>query len=103
MTPLRLATIAVFLAAVTNCAVYSQPPGYGNPPGTPPQYGGDPNQGQDPRYYDQNRGQDPRYYDQNRGYDDYRSPRYEVGFFYDELSPYGDWVFTRDYGWAWFP
>jgi hypothetical protein len=31
------------------------------------------------------------------------SPRREVGFFYDELSPYGDWVLTREYGWAWFP
>ena len=92
MRPLRLATIALFLAAVTNCAVYSQQPGYGSPPGAPPQYGGDPHQGQDPRYYDQ-----------GRGYDDWRSPRNEVGFFYDELSPYGDWVFTRDYGWAWFP
>jgi hypothetical protein len=27
----------------------------------------------------------------------------DVGFFYEELSPYGDWVYTRDFGWAWFP
>lgn len=31
------------------------------------------------------------------------SPRSEVGFFYDELSPYGEWVRTREYGWAWYP
>lgn len=31
------------------------------------------------------------------------SPRAEAGFFYDELEPYGDWVTTRAYGWAWRP
>lgn len=42
--------------------------------------------------------------DDRRGnWRDRRSPRREVGFFYDELSPYGDWVLTREYGWAWFP
>jgi hypothetical protein len=43
--------------------------------------------------------------DRRGGWRDRRgpSPRREVGFFYDELSPYGDWVLTREYGWAWFP
>lgn len=31
------------------------------------------------------------------------TPRAAVGFFYDELAPYGEWVFIRAYGWAWHP
>jgi hypothetical protein len=31
------------------------------------------------------------------------SARVDVGFFYDELSPYGRWVDRGDYGWAWCP
>jgi hypothetical protein len=31
------------------------------------------------------------------------SPRSEVGFFYDELAPYGEWISTRAYGWAFRP
>ncbi len=85
MKAIQLATIALVLGAVTNCAVYSQPPGYGNAPPPQPNYD---NQG---GYYDRG------------GYDDPRVPRAEVGFFYDELSPYGDWVMTAQYGWAWFP
>jgi hypothetical protein len=27
----------------------------------------------------------------------------DVGFFYNELSPYGEWVRHPRYGWAWFP
>jgi hypothetical protein len=27
----------------------------------------------------------------------------EAGFFYAELSPFGDWVETPELGWAWFP
>jgi Family of unknown function (DUF6600) len=79
MKPLRLATIAFLLGSVTTCVVYGQPPGYGGPPGSQPSSA-----------YD-------------RGYDGASTPRGEVGFFYDELSPYGDWVLTNDYGWAWFP
>jgi hypothetical protein len=43
--------------------------------------------------------------DRDYDYDDDSAPtpRGEVGFFYDELSPYGDWVRTREHGWAWFP
>ena len=81
MKPLRLATLALLMGAFTSCAAYSQAPGYGPGPGSQPGYG-----------YD-----DP--YARYEG----PSPRVEVGFFYDELSPYGDWVRTRDYGWAWFP
>jgi len=79
MKPIRLATIALVLGAVSSCSVYGQSPGYGPPQGPPPGY------------------------DYDRGYDSWPSPRDEVGFFYDELSPWGDWVMTRDYGWAWFP
>ncbi|HEX9800548.1 MAG TPA: DUF6600 domain-containing protein [Thermoanaerobaculia bacterium] len=84
MRPLRLACIALLLGVLTNCVAYGQPPGYSSP--QPPQQS------------------DPY----GRGYDDDRyygapAPRVEVGFFYDELSPYGDWVRSRDYGWAWFP
>jgi hypothetical protein len=42
-----------------------------------------------------------------RGYpsDPYRhsTPDWEVGFFYQELSPFGDWIFTAEYGWTWMP
>ncbi len=31
------------------------------------------------------------------------SVRAEVGVYYDELSPYGEWVDNPDYGWAWAP
>ena len=27
----------------------------------------------------------------------------DVGFFYDELAPYGDWVREAEYGWVWIP
>ena len=44
------------------------------------------------------------------GYDDYsgrdnryQPPSVEVGFFYNELSPYGEWVRHPYYGWVWFP
>jgi hypothetical protein len=46
-----------------------------------------------------------RNHDWNRGrdWDRERSVRDEAGFFYEELSPFGDWVLTREHGWAWFP
>jgi len=42
------------------------------------------------------------------GYQDYdddggQGPRGEVGFFYDELSQYGEWVHRQPFGWVWFP
>ncbi|MEO8275410.1 MAG: cell envelope integrity protein TolA [Thermoanaerobaculia bacterium] len=36
-------------------------------------------------------------------YDDQRGPGVDVGFFYNELSPYGEWVHRNPYGWVWFP
>lgn len=36
-------------------------------------------------------------------YDDRYAPFREVGFFYGELSPYGEWVRHPYYGWVWFP
>jgi hypothetical protein len=85
----RLASIAILAGALASCTAYGQAPGYGPPPGS-----------QTP--YDTQRGYDNRGYD-DRGYDDRYSPRVDVGFFYDELSPYGDWVYSHDHGWAWFP
>lgn len=31
------------------------------------------------------------------------APGVDVGFFYGELSPYGEWVRHPNYGWVWFP
>lgn len=90
----RLAPIAILAGALTSCAAYGQAPGYGPPPGSQPPYDSQ-------RGYD-DRGYNDRGYD-DRGYDDRYSPRVDVGFFYDELSPYGDWVYSHDHGWAWFP
>lgn len=94
MNLLRPATFAILLGVVTGCAAYAQSPGYGPPPGSNQQY-------DDRDRYDDRRGDDRR--DGNWRDDDRYSPRGDVGFFYEELSPYGDWVLTRHYGWAWFP
>lgn len=106
-------SLALLCGAAIHCAAFAQSPGYPGPPDSQPppvqdQYGqdqtGQDRDGQDHR--DSDRGYDDRGYpdrdDRDRGYD-YASPRDEVGFFYDELSPYGDWILSRDYGWAWFP
>ncbi len=87
MKAIRLVPIALLWGALTACAVYSQPPGYGTPPNPPQSPGNQPYYGNQGGYYD-------------HGYD---NPRVDVGFFYDELSPYGDWVRHPNYGWAWFP
>lgn len=84
MKAIQLTIIALVVGLVATCSVHGQSPGYGGyvpPPG--------PSQG----------------YDQDRGYDygGWRSPQSDVGFFYDELAPYGDWVLTQDNGWAWSP
>jgi Family of unknown function (DUF6600) len=81
MKRIRLATIGLLVGVFTSAA-YGQSSGYGVAQNLPPNY---------------DRGYD------DRGYDPAQTPRSEVGFFYDELSPYGDWVLTPDYGWAWFP
>jgi hypothetical protein len=44
-----------------------------------------------------------RYGDPDARYFDDRAPAGEVGFFYEELSPYGDWIYSHEYGWAWLP
>ena len=46
----------------------------------------------------------PPYGNPDSRYDDpRRSPEWEVGFFYQELSPFGDWIYTYEYGWSWLP
>lgn len=40
---------------------------------------------------------------QGYGEDRDRRPDLDVGFFYDELSPFGEWVRHPSYGWVWFP
>ena len=110
----RLAMTAILAGALAGCLVYDEPAPR-NPPSSPGEYRDyrddprstgpayPPPREPDPRYNDE----DDYYDDDNRQsdyYDDYeRSPRIEVGFFYDELSPYGEWVLTAEYGWSWFP
>ena len=92
MNAIRLAAMALVVGAVTSCSVFAQGPGYDPrypPPPDPNDYGDQGNHD----YYD----------DRYDRYESWQSPREEVGFFYDQLSPYGDWVMTRDLGWAWFP
>ncbi len=114
--------IGLFLlvAGLSAAAVHGQPGAYGQS-GPPGQYSDD----WDDTGYDEYDG-----YDDYDSYDDYDddgygggydasdrydrydpsnrngrrySPAAEVGFFYNELSPYGDWVRHRQYGWVWFP
>src|SRR5262245_1262667 len=30
-------------------------------------------------------------------------PSQDVGYFYDELDPYGDWLWVEPHGWVWAP
>jgi hypothetical protein len=114
MRRITLSALALFVVGATSCVAYDDS-GYQNPPGTPPDYSSQPDpyrsapppppdyRAQDPYRQDP---YDSRYgQSYPGGYDDpyRRSPSWEVGFFYEELSPYGEWVFTYDYGWAWFP
>ncbi len=89
----KAALLAIVATAVIDTAAFSQP--------RPPQ------ERRDDRYdrRDDRRGDRYDRPGDRRGGRDRRwySPRNEVGFFYDELSPYGEWVRTRDYGWAWYP
>ncbi len=105
MRAIHRVTFALVLGAAIQCAAYAQSPEYRTPQGPPSTY--DPNyRDRDDRYDDRDDRYDDRDYDDDRddrGYNDRYSPRDEVGFFYDELSPYGDWVMSRAYGWAWFP
>ena len=108
MRMIHRASLALLCGAALHCAAYAQSPGDRTRPDSPNQYGQDPydrdRDGQDRR--DPARGYEDRGYPdrdgRGRGYYD-STPRDEVGFFYDELSPYGDWILSRDYGWAWFP
>jgi flagellar biosynthesis/type III secretory pathway protein FliH len=101
----RTAIIALLATVASAGVAISQPP----PPGSQEQR--DRNRDRyDDRRNDDRRGDRrgdrwERDGDRRGGWRDRRgpSPRREVGFFYDELSPYGDWVLTREYGWAWFP
>ena len=34
---------------------------------------------------------------------DHKHEELDVGFFYDELAPYGEWVPIKEYGWVWTP
>lgn len=101
----QAALLALVATAVFDTAAFSQPPG---PPPPQDQRRGDDRRGDDRRGDDRydRRGDDRRGGDRHGGRDPRRrwdSPRTEVGFFYDELSRYGEWVRTRDYGWAWYP
>ena len=72
--------LAFLVAGTASCVAYAA----GNdqfPPGSPPSYGGYPGD----------------------RYGDRHSPDWEVGFFYQELSPFGDWIYTYEYGWSWLP
>lgn len=76
----RLAMLALLVATVA-CTAYGQPGPYNGPPGPQGQYGA---------------------YDRQPD-NGYQNPSVDVGFFYNELSPYGEWVRHPQYGWAWFP
>lgn len=99
---IRCLCLAALAATAMGCVVYGQvepnapPPGYGQPPEQPP-YGQPPGQPPEQPPYGQPPGSYP--YDQVSG-DDARN---DVGFFYDELSPYGEWVQHPRWGWVWFP
>lgn len=77
------------LVGVVGCTSYGQTQPYGDPP-----YGGPPGSQEQ---YDTNWRQPDDSYDREQG------PDLDVGFFYSELSPYGEWVRHPQYGWVWFP
>jgi hypothetical protein len=62
--------------------------------------------GQIQPYGDRPDTQDQEYGDWRQPDNDYdrdHGPDLDVGFFYHELSPYGEWVRHPRYGWVWFP
>lgn len=79
----RIAMLALLVGTFA-CMAYTQPDPYGGSPGPQGQY--EPN---DRQPYS--------------GYDNDQAPDIDVGFFYSELSPYGEWVRHPQYGWVWFP
>ncbi len=87
----RVAFWALLAGLVAGTAPAQDQP-YGGPP--PP-----------PNPYDQNWRQpaDPYARQPYGDYDRDEGPSVDVGFFYNELSPYGEWVRHPYYGWVWFP
>ncbi len=98
----RIGTLLV-LAGLFGCTAYGQSDPYGAPgsPGPQGQYG------QQSQYDADDWNDEDDWYDRQSydGYDSYRgqAPSIDVGFFYGELSPYGEWVRHPYYGWVWFP
>ncbi len=87
----RLVLIGL-LAGIFAGTAYCQARPYGNPAGAREQQGAYGRQQANP-YNNQT---DNRYYQD-------QDPTVDVGFFYDALSPYGEWVRHPHYGWVWFP
>jgi hypothetical protein len=78
-----IATLTLLAVLVAGTA-YGQTGPYGSPPNMQGQYNTNYNQPDNGYYQDQD-------------------PTMDVGFFYNELSPYGEWVRHPRYGWVWFP
>ena len=117
MTTKRLA-MWTLVAGLAAGVAYGQSNPYGPPgsQGQPGQYGQYGQQGQyDDDWYESDNWYDRQSregydrdgrpgYDGYEGYDDRgQAPAVDVGFFYTELSPYGEWVRHPYYGWVWFP
>jgi len=92
----RLTMLALLVATVA-CTAYGQTGPYGGQP-QPGPYGGQP-----PGPYGGQPGPQGQYDPYNQPGGGYQNPSVDVGFFYNELSPYGEWVMHPQYGWAWFP
>jgi hypothetical protein len=99
LTTHRIALSALLLGLFAGAAVAQTDP-YGRPSGP----------SGSPGSWDQYDNREPEdYYDDYDDYGDYdptdrgRGPDVDVGFFYNELSPYGEWVRHPQYGWSWFP
>ncbi len=108
--------VLIALASLT-ASVLAQAQTYGQypPPQPPPNYPGQ----QQPQQYPDQRYGDPSYddYDNYVGNDDYnndndyqyqpvydsRAASVDLGIFYRELAPYGQWIRHPYYGWVWFP
>lgn len=98
MKPIHWATLALLWGTLGPSPAFPQDPDFGPPPSSS-SYDDRRSDDWDDRDYDDG-DYDDRDYDDR---DSARSPRGDVGFFYDELSPFGEWVRTREHGWAWFP
>jgi len=95
MTAKHVALLAL-LTVGSACAVYAQPPDDAPPP---------PDQYQAPDAYAPQPADNYAYQppDQYGAPPDYQGGAVDIGFFYDQLSPYGHWVESRSYGWVWLP